>query len=100
MRVEEHQPHERRRAATARSRRIFRRDHRSMNTPVNGPMIEKGIEITSVATANPTVVLCLSGENTTEATSEAWNNPSADCESSRIANSRRKSGLRSAARAR
>ena len=58
--------------------RIFLRDHRSMNTPVNGPMIEKGSEITRVAMANPVVVLCLSGENTTDATSEAWNNPSAD----------------------
>jgi hypothetical protein len=63
-------------------------------------MIEKGIEITSVAIANPVVVLCLSGENTTDATSEAWNSPSADCESSRTLNNRRKSGLRSAARAR
>ena len=80
--------------------RIFLRDHRSMNTPVNGPMIENGSEITSVATANPTVVLCRPGENTTDATSEAWNNPSADWLTSLMANSRRKSLLRSASRAR
>jgi hypothetical protein len=77
-----------------------RRDQRSMNTPVNGPRIEKGRETISVAIANPVVVLCRSGENTTEATSADWNRPSADWETSLIANRRRKSGLRSASRAR
>src|SRR5512134_370298 len=71
-----------------------------MNTPVNGPRTENGSETISVATANPTVVLWSSGENTTDATSAAWNRPSADCDTSRIANRRRKSWLRSAARAR
>lgn len=71
-----------------------------MNTPVNGPMIEKGSEITRVATANPAVVLCLWGEKTTDATSDAWNNPSADWLRSLIAKSRRKSRLRSASRER
>ena len=71
-----------------------------MNTPVNGPRIENGSETTSVAIANPSAVLCSSGLNTTEATSAAWKSPSADWETSRIANSRRKSSLRSASRAR
>jgi hypothetical protein len=71
-----------------------------MKTPVNGPMIEKGSETTSVAIAKPVVVLCSCGENTIDATSAAWNSPSADCEIRRIANRRRKSRLRRAPRAR
>jgi hypothetical protein len=71
-----------------------------MNTPVNGPRSEKGRDTTVVATANPAIVLCWSGLKTTEATSAAWNRPSADWETRRIANSRRKSRLRRASRAR
>ncbi len=71
-----------------------------MKTPVNGPRSENGSETIRVAIANPTVVLWSWGENTTEAIRAAWNRPSADCDTIRIANSRRKSGLRSAARAR
>jgi hypothetical protein len=58
--------------------RIRRLDHRSMKTPVNGPTIEKGSDTTSVAIANPIAVLARSGEKTTEATSAAWNSPSAN----------------------
>ena len=71
-----------------------------MNTPVNGPMIENGSEISSVAIANPRIVFCSSGLNTIDAMSVAWNNPSPDCVSSRIVNRRRKSSLRRASRAR
>ena len=80
--------------------RIFLRDHRSMNTPVNGPRIENGSETTSVAIAKLRIVFCSSGLNTIEETSTAWNSPSPDCVISRIVNSRRKSSLRRASRAR
>ena len=56
--------------------------------------------MTRVALNSPTVVLCLSGENTTDAISETWNSPSANWLASRTRNSRRKSGLRSAPRVR
>ena len=79
---------------------IERRDQRSMNTPVNGTMIENGSETIRVAIANPSAVLCSSTLKTTEATSAAWKSPSADWETSRIAKSRRKSWLRRASRAR
>ena len=71
-----------------------------MNTPVNGPRIENGNETTSVAIAKPRIVFCSSGLNTIEEMSTAWNRPSPDCVISRIANSPRKSSLRSASRAR
>ena len=71
-----------------------------MNTPVNGPRIEKGSDTTSVAMAKPRIVFCSSGLNTIEETSAAWNRPSPDCVISRIVNRRRKSSLRSASRAR
>src|SRR6266540_5269609 len=52
-----------------------------------------------MALANPTVVLCFSGENTTEATITAWNSPSPSWLAIRAANSRRKSVDPSASRA-
>ena len=49
--------------------------------------------MTNVALNNPIVVLCLSGEKTTEAISETWKSPSANWLASRTRKSRRKSGL-------
>ena len=49
-----------------------------MNTPVNGPMTEYGTAMITAALNSPTVVLCLSGENTTDAISETWKSPSAN----------------------
>ncbi len=80
--------------------RIRRRGQRSMNTPVNGPMTENGTAMITAALNSPTVVLCSSGENTTDAISDTWKSPSANWLAIRTRNSRRKSGLRSAARVR
>ncbi len=71
-----------------------------MKTPVNGPITEYGSAMTTEALNSPTVVLCLSGENTTDAISETWKSPSANWLASRTRKSRRKSGLRSASRVR
>ena len=72
-----------------------------MNTPVKGPRIEYGSAMTSVALRKPTAVSWLSGErNTTDATSAAWNSPSENWLTSRMANSLRKSGLARAPRMR
>ena len=57
--------------------------------------------MTSVALRNPTAVSCCSGDRkTTDATSAAWNSPSENWLTSRIANSLRKSGLERAPRMR
>ena len=51
--------------------------------------------MTSVALRNPTAVSCCSGErNTTEATSAAWNSPSENWLTSRIANELAEVGAR------
>ena len=56
--------------------------------------------MTRVALNSPIVVLCLSGEKTTEAISETWKSPSANWLASRTRKRRRKSGLRRAPRVR
>ena len=56
---------------------ILRRDQRSMKTPVKGPISENGTATMAVATRKPLAVVCLSGENASEATSAAWMKPSA-----------------------
>ena len=70
---------------------IRRRDHRSMKTPANGPITEKGMMTIAEANANPEAVPCCSGENTKEATNAAWMNPSAVWLISLIDRSSRKS---------
>ena len=54
----------------------------------------------TAALNSPTVVLCSSGEKTTDAISETWKSPSANWLATRTRNRRRKSGLRSAPRVR
>ncbi|MEA2557802.1 MAG: hypothetical protein QOG88_1340 [Actinomycetota bacterium] len=71
-----------------------------MNTPVNGPMMLKGRATINVVRKRPPAVDWLLGENTTEAISAAWNNPSPACEHSRTAKSLRKSCDRNASRVR
>jgi hypothetical protein len=68
-----------------------RRDQRSMNTPTNGPINEKGTITIAEASAKLLAVVARSGEKTSEATSAAWIRPSADWLTMRIAKSKRKS---------
>src|SRR5438552_3535236 len=78
-----------------------RRDQRSISTPANGPITEKGITRIARALATPAAVLCWSGErNTSRSMRNAWKTPSANWLRSRARSNRAKSGERRAARAR
>ena len=81
--------------------RMRRRDQRSMTTPVNGSIREKGTISSVAAFATPTVVLWPSGDrNTSWLTRNDWNRPSANWLARRAARSMRKSREDRAARAR
>src|SRR5512145_1322089 len=78
--------------------RICRRRHLSSRTPAKGPTREYGSSSTANAAATLPADVCRSGEKKNRLASAAWNAPSAACEVSRVANSRRKSRCRTTAR--
>ncbi len=70
--------------------RVIRRGQRSRKTPTNGPRTENGRRIVAKPAAMAPALGARSGEKSTEDTSATWKTPSANWDSSRTENSRRK----------